>query len=141
LYNKFSLEYNDYSANSTKYSYYEGAWQFNLQLPLSSVSLRVRDRYTMYDQILNRRAYEENTVDLGASYTRALFSWAQLTMAVNYFNTQGDSYTRDYVYAKVNLQGRINKLFINLVGQSTWRNSGALNTRDDYVRLELRRYF
>jgi hypothetical protein len=141
LYNRLSLEYSDYSANSTSYSYYEAAWQLNLPLPLSSISLRARDRYTIYDQINHRPSYAENTVDLGASYTRALFSWAQLTMAVNYFNTQGDRYNRDYVYAKVNLQGRINKLFINLVGQSTWRDSGSLNTRDDYVRLELRRYF
>jgi hypothetical protein len=141
LYNILSMEYSDYSANATKYRYFEGAWLFNRQFPLWGVSFRARDRYTMYDAASNRRGYSENTMDLGASYTRSLFYWAQATLTMNYLNTSGDNISRDYAYIRANLQGRINKLFINFIGQSTWRMSGKLDTRDDYVRFELTRYF
>lgn len=137
-----SLEYSDYESGPTQYSYGEGGWYYNRPFMLSTISAHARDRYTMYGAASAlSQAYNQNTAEAGAAYKRSLFSWAQASLALNYVNTNGNNVSSNYVYVRADMQGRINKLTINLYGQTIWRVSGTQNMRDDYIHLELTRTF
>ena len=137
-----SLEYSDFESGPTQYSYGEGAWYYNRPFILSTISAHARDRYTMYGSASAlSQAYSQNTAEAGAAYKRSLFSWAQASLALNYVNTSGNNISTNYVYLRADVQGRINKLTINLYGQTIWRVSGTQDMRDDYIHLEVTRTF
>lgn len=137
-----SLEYSDFESGPTEYSYVEGAWYYNRPFILSTISAHARDRYTMYGSASAlSQAYSQNTAEAGAAYKRSLFSWAQASLALNYVNTSGNNVSTNYIYVRADVQGRINKLTINLYGQTIWRVSGAQDMRDDYIHLEVTRTF
>lgn len=139
--NTFSLEYGNYASNASNYTYFEGGWQsMRGFLPLG-ISLRARDRYTIYDQTRSNRGYSVNTAEIGSSFSRALTSWAQLSLSANYVNTRGENISRDYAYFRVDMKGRFSRLLINLIGQSIFRIRSAETIRDDYFRIDLTRYF
>jgi len=50
-------------------------------------------------------AYDVNTFNVGATYSRRVFSWATLLVSLNYANVSGDEISRDLVYFRTTLQG------------------------------------
>lgn len=139
--NTFNLEYSNFVSNAANFSYFEGGWRFDRRFPFGGVTLKARDRYTINEPTATSRGHSENTAELGSSYSKSLTSWAQLMLSANYVNTRGDNISRDYAYFRMNLQGRFNKAALNLSGQTILRISPTETLRDDYVRLELTRYF
>lgn len=140
--NTLSATYARYEARTTQYTYLEGGWRFDRQFDLSSASFVLRDRYTMYDMVVLAPSYNENTFEVGAGYNRSLFSWLQSGLSMDYVDTRttNDIFNK-YLYVKATLQGRISKLFVSLTGQSILRIYGPSSLRNDYVRLEVKRYF
>jgi len=139
--NTFTAAFAKYAASTTQYTYVEGSWRFDRQFDISSVTFSLRDRYTMYDNVQLTPGYNENMIEAGSGYNRLLFSWMQSSLSFNYVDTLRDSLNRQYFYVKAGLQGRISKLFLSLTGQSVLRIYGAQSTRDDYIRVEVKRYF
>ncbi|GFE62108.1 hypothetical protein [Geobacter sp. AOG2] len=139
--NTFTATFAKYAANTTQYTYVEGGWRYDRQFAISSVTFTLRDRYTMYDNVGLTPRYDENMFEAGSGYSRLLFSWMQASMSLNYVDTHRSDLDRQYFYVKAGLQGRISKLFLSLTGQSVLRIYGSQSTRDDYVRVEVKRYF
>ena len=140
--NSFNAEYGQYVSGPTNYSYWEGGWRFDYRFNRQSLSLKARDRYLTRETTgATKHESWENIAEFGTTYARPVFTWASVSAALNYANTQGEDIQRDYAYFRLNFQGRINKLFINLIGQSILRIRPAETARDDYVMLEVKRYF
>lgn len=138
----YGLDYEDYSAGPSQYQYAEGWCLYSHTAPLWSLTLQARDRYTKYDAVGATEGYGQNTLSASANYSRSLASGLLLSLATTYVNVQRDNKdSSDAISAKANLRARFNKLDINLTGQTSWRLYGEAETRNDYVRFDLVRYF
>ena len=82
-----------------------------------------------------------NTFTLGGSYTANLFSSAYMTLDGKYLNTRGDVVARDDLSLGGRVQWRYGKLSATLQSQVNWRFAGDVDTRDEFVRLVVTRYF
>lgn len=140
----FGAEIGNSDSTNSKYSYGEGLWRYNdVHLNLSS-----RDRYTNYQGISGSKAYMQNTFDVSAGYATIFFSWLQGLFSASYVNSYNSisyaghsgSFSQN-INLRVGLNGFINKLQVNMTGQSSWRLSRTTTQRDDYIHLEIKRFF
>ena len=141
--NSFNAEYGYYVSGPTNYSYWEAGWRFDYRFDRQGLTFKLRDRY-LTRQLTGTTVKDswENTAEFGTSYSRPISYWADVSASLSYVNTTGDNnYRRDYAYFRVNLQGHMNKLYFNLIGQSVLRIRPSETTRDDYVLVEVKRYF
>jgi hypothetical protein len=96
----------------------------------------------VYDSAGFQGGYSQNTLSGSATYSRPLNIWSQIQVSlIAVDNRWGPQGTTDYLYFKVLLQARYNMITLSLIGSSGWRLYGHTTLRDDYVRLELTRYF
>ena len=136
-----SLIYSDYASGSSQYQYFEGWWQYHMVYPIQ-FQLLVRDRYTMYDATSSAAGYAINALSASASYSRDLFSRARLLLSLNFLDNRGGRQgTSDDISARASIRMRFNKLTVELLGSSSLRIGGGSTIRDDYARLEMRRFF
>lgn len=136
----YGLEYGSYLSGSTSYQYFDGSWLYKYQLPNAIFSLVERDRYTVYGATSNIGAYGENTFSTTSSYTR-LFTWGQGNLAVSFADSRGGLLSNDYFYLSGSIRSQINKLVVDLNGQTVYRIRGTQKTMDNSVNLNLVRYF
>jgi hypothetical protein len=138
----YTMQYYDYSSGPSKYYYLQGWVQYWHQFPIGNLQLQAREQYTVYDSVGYQGGYGQNTLSGSATYSRPLNIWSQIQVSLiavdNRWGPQGNT---DYLYFKVFLQARYNMITLSLVGSSGWRFFGNTTLRDDYVRLELTRYF
>ena len=140
--NSYSLEYDDYHSGPTKYRYFEGWWQYDHVTPGMSLLFLGRDRYSMYDATSTSGSYDNNSLNLSASYNRDLSDWSNLILTFLFLDLRGGpSGTSDSISVRAGLRARFNRLTVNLLGSSGWRFDRNSASRDDYIRLEVRRYF
>jgi hypothetical protein len=139
---RFSLEFNSYESGANRYRFLDGEWYYDRSLRTGNLRLQAKDRYTVYETTaVNNSSYGTNTLTLGASYTQRLISWAHLVLSANYANVQSDSVSRDALYFRTMLRGRINKLLVTFNGTSTFKFNDNETTRDDLLSFELTRFF
>lgn len=138
---RFGLEYGTYESGNNKYRYLDAEWFYDRVFSRGTLQLQARNRLVMYQPSgANRSDYDVNTLTLGTSYTRRLNSWASLLLSLSYANYSGDNVSRDAVFSRATLQGRVNRLIFNLHGTSTLRMEEK-TFRDDYVSFEITRLF
>lgn len=138
----YSLQYTDYVAGPSKYRYVEGSWRYIRQGPRSSLQSQVTDRYTMYEAAGATAGYAHNSLNTSASWTRDLFGTAQLLLSLNFIDERGGrALASDNIFLRATLRARFNKFTASLYGSSGWRIFGTSQERDDYVRLEVKRFF
>jgi hypothetical protein len=78
------------------------------------------------------------TVSLSRPFGRYFNASTVLDLTDLQDNKAGHS---DLVFVKASIFARFNKLSASISGQSSWRFYGSVRTRDDYVRIDLSRYF
>ncbi len=140
-YHRFGFEYGSHEAGSNRYSYLEGDWFYDRSYPLGNLRLQARNRYTNFDAVrADSSDYDVNTLTMGGSYARRVFSWVQLVCSLNYANVSGNA-SRDAIYFRTALQGTINQLHFNVNGTSLLRMEEDRTTRDDFFNFEITRYF
>jgi hypothetical protein len=140
--NSFNLEYDDYTSGPSKYRYLEEWWQYNHVVPGASLQLMGRDRYTMYAATNTAAAYSDNTLNLSGTYSKDISDWSRLLLGFIVLDDRGGtSGTSDSISLRAALKMRFNRLTVNLLGSSGWRINGNSTNRDDYVRIEVKRYF
>lgn len=139
--NKFVSEYASYDTGATKYWYLSGGWNFIKKTSMADVSFFLQDRYTKFESVSGSIPYGENVANTGSTYSRNLLNWLRLATSVNYAKTSGDRVSRDYVFFRTVLQGRVNMLQINLSGQTIWRQSSGQISRDDAIHFDITRTF
>jgi hypothetical protein len=65
-----------------------------------------------------------------------------MTLAATFIDTRTENRdASDAIYLRANFRVLFNRLTANLMGQSSWRIYGNARTRDDYVRIDITRYF
>jgi hypothetical protein len=139
--NTCNLEYSDYASGPSKYRYVEGWWQYNHVAPEMSLQLMGRDRLTMYDATNSTGGYTDNSLVASASYGRDISDWSRLLLTFIFLDQRGKNGTSDDLSLRASLRARFNKVTVNLLGSSGWRINSNSTSRDDYIRIEVKRYF
>jgi hypothetical protein len=140
--NTGSLEYVNYKSGPTSYSYFEGWWQYNRPAPRSTIMLMGRDRYTMYGASGNSPGEDINSLNLSASYYRDLYEWLRCNGSLIFLDQRGGRQgSNDSISVRGGLLARFNKLTVNLLGSAGYRTMGKITSRDDYIRVEVKREF
>jgi hypothetical protein len=138
----YGLEYEDYASGPSRYQFLEGWYLYTRTAPRWSLTLQTRDRYTNYDPVGLSGGYGQNTFSASANVTRSLSRAVLLSLATSFVDTRRDDKdSREAIYFKANLRARFNKMDASLTGQTSWRFYGNAATRDDYIRLDITRYF
>jgi len=138
----YTLQYYDYSSGNTKYHFFQGFWLYWHQFPFGNLQLQARERYSVYDSVGFQGSYGENTLTGSVSYGHPVTPWSQIQLSLIAVDTRwGPQGTTDYLYFRLNYQARFNRLTLSLTGSTGWRFYGNTTLRDDFVRLELVRYF
>jgi hypothetical protein len=140
----YGLDLDDYDSGPTKYRFLEGWWLYTHNTPVWALTLQARDRYTQYVDSGFSEGYWQNIFSSSATISRGLNSWSQLSLSTNFIDTRredGHKDSTDAVSVKANLRFWFNKLTGNLLGQSSLRFFGKTTVRDDYVRMDITRYF
>jgi hypothetical protein len=139
--NTYNLEYSDYASGRSKYRYLEGWWQYNHVTPGMSLQLMARDRFTMYEATNAASGYTDNSLNTSASYSRDISDWARAMLTFTFLDQRGKNGTSDSFSLRATLRARFNRLTVTLLGSSGWRINENSTNRDDYIRIELKRYF
>jgi len=138
----YSLVYEDFYSTQSSYRFTEGLWQYKHQYPQVGLFLQARERYTIYDPVGSSPGNKQLSSSASVSLNRPIAQVMQLSVSLDLTDLRDDKLGRtDLVYFRSNLYARFNKLTFTLSGQSSWRFYGSLLTRDDYVRLDITRYF
>jgi|GEM_PF-1124890 len=138
----YSAIYEDFYSSRSSYRFLEGLWQYKHQFPRVSLFLQAKERYTIYDPIGTEAGNTQLSSNASLSFGRPIGQIIQMSMSLDLTDLQdGKSGRTDLVYFRSNLFARFNKLTVTLSGQSSWRFYGSLLTRDDYLRLDVTRYF
>lgn len=140
----FSFEYNDHLAGPSKFRYVEGDWQYNEQGYLKTLQFEANDRYTIYGSSFSSASSNsvQNSLTASATMTREVFDLAQWLLSLNFVDERGGgSPNGDKVFVRSTFKARFNQVTLSLSGSSSWRLTGATRTRDDFFRMELKRYF
>lgn len=142
-----SVEYHNNDVNKQKFSYIESELTSRLNFPLTTLTLDFKDRYTMNGSNDAIPAYNENTASVAAAVSRNLTEKIQGTLAVNAVDDRRDGAVNDFLFGKVMVMARFNKLTINVTAQSTMRIKNIATpktnttSRDDYFHITFTRVF
>ena len=132
---------NEISGNLTSQSY-EGNISTSWQTANAAISLSARDSYNIFDSALTSQAYWDNNADMSISYTRSIMANTKLTL----LGTANDSRselqpTKDSLSLRANCQITLNRVYINLSGQTYWIFDTNGTARNDSFHVDLTRYF
>jgi len=129
------------STNSS-YQFFEGLWQYKHLFPERRFPFRQGNTMKIYDPQGLLPGHDQLTSDASLALSRPVLQFMQMTLMLDMSdirdNKQGNT---DLLFFRSNLSARFNKLTITLNGQSSWRFFGSSLSRDDYVRLDVVRYF
>jgi hypothetical protein len=145
IHSSYGIEYINYDSTIDKYQSAEAYWRYRRQFRMSTAALQVRDIYTYFSEpeshTGNLSLGGQNVVSVNASYRRMLFRRTFYRFMATYLNLQGRSRSRDNVKLSFNFQMKVGKLELFLTSELNWENYEDNTYRQDYVRLEIRRYF
>jgi hypothetical protein len=138
----YTFTYEDFDSTNSSYQFFEGLWQYKHLFSRTSLSLQAREHYEIYDPQGLLPGHDQLTSDASLALSRPVLQFMQMTLMLDMSdirdNKQGNT---DLLFFRSNLSARFNKLTITLNGQSSWRFFGSSLNRDDYVRLDVVRYF
>lgn len=138
----YTITYENFDSTNSSYRFLEGLWQYKHLFSRTSLSLQAREHYEIYDPQGSLPGHDQITSDGSVALSRPVLQFMQMTLMLDmsdlWDNKQGRT---DLLFFRSNLSARFNKLTVTLNGQSSWRFIGTSLSRDDYVRLDVVRYF
>ena len=109
------------------------------------LSVRLNDRYSVTEQkeLLTSGSMEEskNVITLRVNYQRPWYRRSLLTLRGEYRNLRGSSRDEDDLTFGATLEAKINKFEFRLLSEVQWKFFEDSRQREDYLRIEVRRYF
>ncbi len=142
--NSLGCEYVNVDATLDRHQSLEAFWRHARDLGRGSLSVRINDRYTMYEEVSAAPGsikHSENLATAHAVYRRPISDLALLRIKADYAKTSGGGADRDDIGLGLTLQMRVNKFLFNLISQVNWQKTSATLNRNDLVRLEMSRFF
>ena len=140
-----SFEYRYNSTGPTAYQYVEGDLQNKFQFSQAGLNLGIKDRYTINAAVGAVPSNTENTLTASAAYNQLITEHIQGTVSANLVDDRHEGITGDFAFFKAGIVWQLNKLQVNVTGQTSWRLNNQGNskatTRDDYIHVELTRHF
>jgi hypothetical protein len=138
----YNLTFEDFDATNSSYRFFEGLWQYKHLFARTSLSLQAREHYEIYDPKDLSPGHDQIVSDGSITLGRPVLQFLQMTLMLDLSDIRDNKQGRtDLLFFRTNLSARFNKLTIALNGQSSWRFYGSTLNRDDYVRLNVTRYF
>jgi len=116
----------------------EGNGQYQWQ----DLSMTMSERFALYDASQSSVGYRENTTQFTLAYARPLDSNVLLTSTTSLMNVLNSiQKSSNYATFRASVKILLNKLTINMVGQTGWVFSGGTSTRDDSLNITVTRFF
>lgn len=123
----------------------EGYLYYQRSVGRKRLSIRLNDRYSVTEQkaLLASSSMEEskNVITLRATYQRPWYRRSLLTLRGEYRNLRGTSRDEDDLTFGAALEAKINKFEFRLLSEVQWKFFEDSRQREDYLRIEVRRYF
>jgi hypothetical protein len=141
----YGAEYVDYDSTIDKYRSVEGFWRYLRRRGRTTMSLQFRDIYTTFEETEFTRESDvggdENAFSVDASYRRLFWRGTMLRTTATYLNVQGRSRDREEYTLGLDVSFRLGQLDVFLVSEIEWDEFDENRYREEFVRLEIRRYF
>jgi hypothetical protein len=138
----YRLSYNDYALGSQSHRAIEGTGRFRWSHYNSVLTLSAHNIYTMYAANKTVAGYNENLAELAVMYQKNILSYMNLTLQANVRDFRSDvNLNRDSLSFKLKYLVYLNKIVIQLYGQTDWTILNSLKIRDDSLRINITRYF
>jgi len=139
----FGVEYGSVTSSQEKSSHFAGYASYLTRTANdASVSYTMRDTYSMVDRSgAGSSASNQNSLSLGASYSRRIFGLAKWDVGVNLSDSRGGSRYSDFVSLRTALAGAFNQLQFSLIGQTHYRITGTATAQDSSLTCSVTRTF
>jgi len=137
----YYAEYGSNEAGPSSNWHVGGGWQFLHEFPSSRLNLSLTDTYTVYSPGGLSSGYSQNLVTWGGTYTTVFPTGVLCVVNSSVTDSRGGLTEGDVISLGLTLRKNFNLLAVSLLGQSGWRLTGDTTLRNDYIRLEVTRYF
>lgn len=137
-------EYDNVDSDQDKHQTYQGFLRTMRNVDRGNVTLYVNDSFTNTDQAsysLNTSSTAINTLGCGGSYSTRIYGGTFMMLTAQFFNTMGDTPTRNDASLGANFNWSYGKLEFSLLSQFNWRSLPGQTSQDEYIRLKVSRYF
>lgn len=82
-----------------------------------------------------------NSFSAGGTYSATVLGAAQLLLTSKYNSLRGDTVSRDDISLGCNLQMNLGRVVASLLSQYNWSKQSDTTSQDQFVKLQLTRYF
>jgi hypothetical protein len=137
-------EYDNVDADQDKHQTYQGFVRSMRNVNGGNLTLYVNDSFTNTDQAsfnTNSSSTAINTFGSGGSFSTRIYGGVFMMLTGQYYNTTGDTPTRNDVSLGADFNWKYGKLDFSLLTQFNWRSLPTQTSQDEYIRLKVSRYF
>lgn len=125
-----------------KHNSFESYARTSLRLRQGRLMGQVRNRYSYYAVTpSNPESRADNTFSITGNYTRPLFRNGVAVVNAGFTDTRGGAHARDDAELGLDYQWSYSKLSFKGLYKMFWRNLSGVVSLENYLSLEIRRYF
>ncbi|WP_085811769.1 hypothetical protein [Geoanaerobacter pelophilus] len=137
-------EYDNVDSTQDKHQTYQAFVRSMRNVNRGNVTLYATDSFTNTDQASYNptgASTATNTFGCGGSYSTRIYRGVFMMLTGQYYNTTGDTPTRNDASLGANFNWSYGKLDFSLISQINWRSLPGQTSQDEYIRLKVSRYF
>jgi hypothetical protein len=141
-YLKYGSDVEIASSVDEKHKSAQGFVNYQLEFAKGLLSLTLADRYLVTELTQTGSSSTAiNSVNAGLTYSRNIFSSAQMSFYGLVSDSRGDDVSRNDISARFTLRWVLGKFTMSLLAQEDWRFVKDLTTRNDQLQVRLQRFF
>lgn len=137
-------EYTNVDSDQDKHQTYQVFVRSMRNLSRGNLSLYASDSFTNTDPATyssSTTSTATNTLGCGGTYSTRIYGGTLMMLTAQYFNTMGDTPTRNDASLGAQFTWNYGKLDFSLLSQFNWRSLPGQTSQDEYIRLKVSRYF